>query len=103
MSVKTGLTSRCYHTVNGQDSIQLIPGVEHFLPPASTKLTLVLHCLQSARLFLIRGAWTDLTENQSEPACINTVVYLYVVISQSVQWSPGDKDISGGEGLWWNI
>ena len=49
VSVKTGLTSRCYHAVNGQDSIQIIPEVEQFLSP-STELTLVTHCLQPTSL-----------------------------------------------------
>ena len=92
MSVKTGLTSRCYHAVNGQDSIELNPGVEQFLPPSSPaarpELSLVTHCLQSARTSSLPE-----TENQSR--------HEYdVVITQFGHLAPGslaDRDISGGE------
>ena len=92
VSVKTGLTSRCYHAVNGQDSIQIIPVVEQFLSPR-TKPTLVTHCLQPARLFLweARGQTaicTYVTITVTQPGYLVTKIYLVVrcVVEHVIGW-----------------
>ena len=78
VSIKTGLTSRCYHTVNGQNSIQIILRVEQFLPSALSPQHWTNSCnsLSSAcQPLLISAVRTDLTENQSEHLASDRDVY----------------------------